>query len=354
MNANLHAVIMAGGIGSRFWPLSTKKRPKQFLDVLGTGKTLLQLTFERLSKVVKADHIWIVTHQDYREITIQQLPQVDNAKILLEPERKNTAACILFATKHIEKFDANATVFIAPSDHLILDESQFCADILAAQNHLEHFSHHVLTFGIKASRPDTGYGYIRYDNSEKHSFYPVKQFVEKPDYKTAEHYLATGQYLWNSGMFMWKNLTILNLYNQYAKELYDLFSLYQPGEDIQAVYQQSPSISIDYALMEKTEQAYVMAVDFGWSDLGTWASLFEVLPKDTQQNALLSKLIQTNNSNENIILNEEDNKLIALQGIENMIIINTPAKLLICNKSQEQDIKQLVSLIEQNFGPDQI
>lgn len=354
MNANLHAVIMAGGVGSRFWPMSTKKKPKQFLDILGTGKTLLQLTFDRLNKIIEADHIWIVTHKDYKEITTQQLPGIDKEKILLEPERKNTAACILYAAKHIEQVNANAIVFIAPSDHLILDESQFCTDIIEAQHHLDQFPDHVLTFGIKASRPDTGYGYIRYDSSEKNPIKLVRQFVEKPDHKTAEHYLASGQYLWNSGMFMWKNHTILDLYSQHAKEISELFRTYKPGDDVTNVYQNSPSISVDYAIMEKTEQAHVMAVDFGWSDLGTWASLYEVLPKDTQQNALLSKLIQLSDSNENIVLNEEDNKLIALQGIENLIIINTPARLLICNKSQEQEIKQLVTQIEQNFGPDQI
>lgn len=354
MSSNLHVIIMAGGIGSRFWPLSRKNKPKQFLDVLGTGRTLLQLTFDRLHAIVPAQHIWIVTHQDYHQLVLQQLPELDASRILLEPERKNTAACILLAAKHIEQIDPGASTLIAPSDHLILKETQFHQDVKEAQLHIDLHPDHVLTFGIKPSRADTGYGYIRFDGEEKHSIFPVQQFVEKPNAETALAYLSSGKYVWNSGMFMWQNQTILRLFQQHAYELYEVFANYIPGDDIGKVYQKCPSISVDYAIMEKTDKAFVMAVDFGWSDLGTWASLYEVHQKDEHQNALLSKLIIAHHSQGNMVHNDEVQKLIALYGVDNLIIINTPTSLLICDKSKEQNIKQLVHQIEQEYGSEQI
>lgn len=342
---------MAGGIGSRFWPLSRNQKPKQFLDVLGTGQTLIQMTFQRLARTIHRDHIWVVSHQDYKDLVRQQLPDIHPERMLLEPERKNTAACILYATKHIEQIDKDALVLIAPSDHLILNDGEFDQDIAEAVSFIHSNPEALLTFGIKASRPDTGYGYIRFypDARQEFNVHPVVKFVEKPDHNTALSYLASGEYVWNSGMFLWANKTIDKALMKYQAQLYKLFENYRPGQSISEIYKDAPSISIDYAVMEKTDAAFVKTVDFGWSDLGTWTSLYELMNQDEQFNALHAEVSILSQVHSCLVRNEES-KLIALHGVENLIIINTADALLICDKNQEQAIKSLVGHIEVKYG----
>lgn len=354
-NPNYHAIIMAGGIGSRFWPLSRNKKPKQFLDILGTGKTLIQMTYERLVKIVPNENIWVVSHLDYKQILIKQLPLLLSENILLEPLRKNTAPCLMFAAKEISKKDPNSILFIAPSDHLITNESLFEKDVLNGFKFIEQHSTNLLTFGITASRPDTGYGYINFNPSLplREDIYKVNQFVEKPDYNTALSYLQSGNYVWNSGMFMWKTSTLLNEIEKGIPDLFSHFEKYQNPSDLLEIYKECKSESIDYALLEKSKSVVVMKVDFGWSDLGTWGSLYDLLPHDENENAFIAEqsiFYQTNSC----MIHDEENKLIALYGLQDLIIVNTKDALLICHKTQEQAIKQIVSGVEHKFGSTKI
>ncbi|MBK8955072.1 MAG: mannose-1-phosphate guanylyltransferase [Saprospiraceae bacterium] len=347
---NLHAVIMAGGVGSRFWPYSRNSKPKQFLDVLDCGQSLLQLTFARLSAVLPPNQIWVVSHIDYSELVSEQLPEIDSQRILLEPGRKNTAACIMYATRCIELTDPEASVFVVPSDHLILHTENFNNAVAAATDFVNHHSDNLLTFGIKASRPDTGYGYIQFENEPvSNGIHQVIQFVEKPDYETALRYLSAGNYVWNSGMFLWKNKCIRDLMKKYAIEIFKLFAEFQPGDDLASIYNNCPSISIDYAVMEKTDQAFVLPVDLGWTDLGTWASLYEYHQKDEQQNVVIGDGIYYLETN-NCLFRNEEQKIIASLGINNLIVVNTPDALLICDKNKEQSIKQLAGELQKKFG----
>lgn len=347
---SLHAVIMAGGIGSRFWPFSRNQKPKQFLDVMDTGHTLIQMTYKRLLAVVPPENIWVVSHKDYANLITEQLPSLSSNRILLEPFRKNTAACILWATRHIEAIDPNATVFIAPSDHLITLEHVFHQSIETACAYVNQHPEDLITFGIKASRPDTGYGYIRYDRQINHAgIHQVLQFVEKPNLSKAQEYLEAGDYVWNSGMFLWKNNTIdLNI-KKWCPEIYSCFDNYRPGDDPYNVYQSCPSISIDYAVMEKTSNAKVLPVDLGWSDLGTWASLYSLLPKDSHQNVCLGPKIELRNSHHCLVHNGQA-KIIAMQSVRDLIVINTEDALLICDRSQEQSIKEMVGHLGDRYG----
>lgn len=342
---------MAGGIGSRFWPLSRNQKPKQFLDILDSGRSFIQMTYDRLCKIVPPSNIWVVSHVDYENLVYQQLPDINPKQVLLEPSRKNTAPCILYAAKTIAAIDSDAQLFIAPSDHLILNESQFIEDIQDGFNFINKHPNHLMTFGIHASRPDTGYGYISFDKEQAldQTIYPVNRFVEKPDLKTAESYLESGNYVWNSGMFLWNVQTILNEFKQYAATLYNLFEDFKLDSDIRIIYDTCPSDSIDYAVMEKSTNVLVKTVDFGWTDLGTWGSLYEILEKDAHHNAALAPEYLLNKSNNNLIKDAEG-KLIVVHGLDNLLIINTKDVLLICDKKEEQTIKQIVALVEAKFG----
>ncbi len=351
LNKHHHAIIMAGGIGSRFWPLSRQSKPKQFLDIMGTGKSLIQMTFERLALVVPKNNIWVVSHLDYKQLVKEQIPELKEDQILLEPLRKNTAPCVLYAAKAIELVDPEAKLFIAPSDHLILNEIEFKDAILQAFHFIEKYPDHLLTFGIKASRPDTGYGYINFnqDAGFEQGIYPVNRFVEKPDLQTAKDYLAQGDYVWNSGMFLWSVNTIQAEMKKYAPALYHAFEGYSNFEDILRIYETCSSDSIDYAIMEKSTAVVVKTVDFGWSDLGTWASLYEIHEKDVQENVSLMKNGLLSKSNSNLIRDEEG-KLIVVHGMKDLMLINTKDVLLVCHRYEEQAIKQLVAEIDSKFG----
>ncbi|MBK9727880.1 MAG: mannose-1-phosphate guanylyltransferase [Saprospiraceae bacterium] len=349
---NYHAIIMAGGVGSRFWPLSRNQKPKQFLDILGTGKTLIQLTYERLIKIIHPENIWVVSHADYQDLIKEQLPLLQTNNILLEPQRKNTAPCILFAALEISRRDPNSILFIAPSDHLILNESMFVKDVSDSFDFISKNPENLLTFGIQASRPDTGYGYINFDSSQvlAEDIYQVHKFVEKPDHNTALSYLQSGNYVWNSGMFLWKTNTILHSLEIYAPDLFKAFNSYTNPSDIISIYQNCKSDSIDIAVMEKSKSVVVKTVDFGWSDLGTWGSLYELLPHDLNENASTNTKLLLSQT-KSCMIHDEQQKLIALHGVEDLIIINTEDVLLICHKSEEQAIKQIVSKVQESFGP---
>lgn len=343
------AVIMAGGVGSRFWPSSRNQKPKQFLDILGTGKSLLQMTFDRLCKITSPECILVVTHKDYYALVQDQLPLISEKNILTEPERKNTAPCVLYAAHVIREISPDADMLIAPADHLILNEFQFIKDVAEGFSFLAK-NNAILTMGIQASRPDTGYGYIQLNESGLISdeIYPVKRFVEKPDHNTALEYLNSGNYVWNSGMFLWNTQTILEAFDQHAHSMASLFSPFDRN-NIEEVYTKCESISIDYAIMEKSNQVYVKSVDFGWSDLGTWGSLYTLLPHDKFGNSVNNDQHILVDS-EDCIIHNETNQIIAIQGLKNFIIVNTQDALLICDKNDEQKIKQITAEVGIKFG----
>lgn len=344
---SVYSVIMAGGVGSRFWPLSRNAYPKQFLDILGTGRSLLQMTYERLLTISNHDQIIVVTHQDYFELVSAQLPNLPKENILLEPLRKNTAPCILYAAKTIQELNPDAIMFVAPSDHLIINENQFTQDFYHCLDRLEQ-DNVLMTMGIFASRPDTGYGYIRFDqtNHLDHEIYKVEQFVEKPDHETALKYMHSGNYLWNSGMFLWPVKTIIEAYKEYASDMYRIF-FNDRNSSIQEIYSVCETNSVDYLILENYPEIFVKKVDFGWSDLGTWGSLYTLLPYDQFDNAILKGQVHISQS-EGCMIYNGTNQLLAIHGIEDFIIINTPDALLICPKNEEQMIKKVVHSLDSN------
>jgi mannose-1-phosphate guanylyltransferase len=345
-----YAVIMAGGVGSRFWPMSTTRTPKQFLDVLGTGKTLLQLTFDRTIKLCKKENIYIVTNNEYEAIVSSQLPKLPKENILTEPCRKNTAPCVAYGCYKIYSENKNAKILIAPSDHLILDESAYTDAInkgfQASENDV------LITLGIKTSRPDTGYGYIESSDEKLDqfpSFSKVKQFTEKPELEKAEVFHANESFYWNSGMFIWSAKSIVKAFKSHSPSLDQIFAAgsedyntASEGDFILNAYNICESISVDYAIMENAQNVYVLPCDIGWTDLGTWGALHSIIPQDENENAMLGKNIITYSSNSNMIANTED-KLVIVQGLQNKIIVNTDKALLICEKENEQMIKQFVN-----------
>lgn len=354
MHKNLHAVIMAGGVGSRFWPLSRSSKPKQFLDFLGTGRSLIQMTYDRLSNLCDASNIWVVCHVDYIDLVKEQLAHIHETNILAEPQRKNTAPCIAFAAKEILNRNPDAMMFVAAADHLITNESQFVRDVNECVLFLEK-NNCLLTFGIQASRPDTGYGYIHFDQSENKSYdiYPVKKFVEKPNHNTALEYLNQGDYLWNSGMFIWRADEIMHQIKIHMPSLYNSFSNYAQQCDIIDIYDTCDSVSIDVGIMEKANSVHVKTVDFGWSDLGTFGSIYSLSDHDNQGNFIQVKRHILQEVEGCMIRNEED-KIIAIHGLKNFIVINTKDALMICDMKEEQEIKKLVSGVEKNFGKEMV
>ena len=349
MQEHYYGVIMAGGIGSRFWPMSTADHPKQFMDILGTGRSLLQQTFDRLSKICPPENIYIVTNDRYRKITMEQLPGIAAEQVLCEPDRRNTAPCIEYANLVIEKRDPNATMIVAPSDHLIMKEDIFC-DIVERSLDYATKNEVLLTIGIQPSRPDTGYGYINYEGGGD-GFVKVKSFTEKPDLETAKNFVADGNYSWNSGMFIWNVRSIQKAFQNLLPEMYNQFI---PGKDkmgtseeqgfINDVYGKCENISIDYGIMEKAGNVEVINGDFGWSDLGTWGSLYTHIDQDKDGNANVGKNIITYNSHGNIVHVTGD-KQVVLQGLDEFIVIDHENTLLICKKEEEQEIKKIVEAV---------
>ena len=356
MNKNNYAVIMAGGIGSRFWPISKTSLPKQFLDILGTGETLIQQTFRRLQKICPAENILIVTNKNYKILCQQQLDEVVEKNILCEPSMRNTAPCVAYAAFKIHSENPDANMIVAASDHIITKEDEFvsvvndCLGLTAANDVL-------LTIGINPSRPDTGYGYIQFTEEGlcKHKkVRKVKTFTEKPNQELALNFLDSGDFLWNSGMFVWNAKSITLAYRKNLHDMYDVFEDGKPyyntdkeEEYIDRVFSACKNISIDYGIMEKSEKVYVYPASFGWSDLGTWGSLYTHLDLDKNNNAIQGDGVNLYDSSDNIIKVPND-KLVVLQGLNGYIVIESEGTLLVCKKEDEQQIKQFVADIKSN------
>ncbi|GAA4102184.1 mannose-1-phosphate guanylyltransferase [Mucilaginibacter panaciglaebae] len=357
MNKNYYAIIMAGGIGSRFWPISRTSHPKQFIDILGTGKTLIQQTYNRFLKVCPKENIFVVTNESYTDLVKSQLPDMADNQILTEPVMRNTAPCVAYGSFKIESMNPDAAIVVAPSDHLILDEPGFVSTI---EKSLKTASkdHCLITLGIKPSRPDTGYGYIQYtDNVIDGEFHKVKTFTEKPTLEIAKTFLQSGDFLWNAGIFVWSAKAIVNAFEQHLPEMNDIFAEARPHYNTESerthvnqAYLQCTNISIDYGIMEKAENVYVLPSEFGWSDLGTWASIYDLAEKDYVGNAVIpsEKVIMYDSSN--CMVNVPHDKLVILQGLHDYIVVESNNTLLICPRDQEQNVKKVVADVKQQFG----
>lgn len=344
---NNHLVIMAGGVGSRIWPVSTQQMPKQFVDIVGCGRTLLQLTMDRFKGLVPDENVWVVTSRHYRDIVHEQLPQIPLGNILLEPCRRNTAPCIAYASWRIKKQDPKANIVVSPSDHFVLDTVEF-RRIAASCLEFVSVSDSIVTLGIRPSRPETGYGYIQVDRSASSPRNPsilrVDAFREKPDLTTATRYLEQGNYLWNAGIFIWNVNTIVNSLRIYAREISEIFENLLPflgtereQEKVDEAFPICPSISIDYAVMEKAEEIFCHPSDFGWSDMGTWGSLHDNTPSDAAGNTLIGPV--DTYETRNCIIHTSGLKKVIVQGLEGYIVAEKDGQLLICKLSEEQRIK---------------
>ncbi|HAE29709.1 MAG TPA: mannose-1-phosphate guanylyltransferase [Flavobacteriales bacterium] len=352
------AVIMAGGIGSRFWPMSKTAYPKQFHDVLGTGRTLIQMTFDRFKDICPDENIFVVTNEIYKELVLEQLPGISDQQVLCEPSRRNTAPCIAYACYKIRDLNPNANVVVAPSDHLILKEAVYTETINTAIEQARANSS-LVTLGIKPSRPDTGYGYIQFvedDATVSEGVKKVKTFTEKPQLELAKEFLNSGDFYWNSGIFIWTLESIIAAFEAHLPEVDALFKegegKYNTGEErafINEIYPVCKNISIDYGIMEKAKNVYIVLSDFGWSDLGTWGSLYTHIEHDKKENAVVGKNVMLYDS-ENNIVKVPNEKLVVIQGLTDYIVVESDDTLLICKKEDEQKIKQFVSDIKTNKG----
>jgi mannose-1-phosphate guanylyltransferase len=355
-NQNTYVAIMAGGIGSRFWPLSRVNLPKQFLDILGTGQTLIQQTFERFRKLVPIENIYVITANEYLDITQEQLPQIPGENILGEPFRKNTAPCIAYINFKIHQQNPNASLIVAPADHLILQEEKFLGICEQALEFVNHFNA-LITIGITPTYPNTGYGYIQHEGIEAiPSVYKVKTFTEKPNKELSRTFIASGDFLWNSGIFVWQIAKGIDAFQKHLPEMYELFAAEEsrmntPEETIaiESIYPQCTNISIDFGVMEKADNVYVIPGDFGWSDLGTWNSAWENMEKDYFENAVVGENVIVFDANK-CVVHVPDDKLVVLQGLENYIVVDTKDVLLICHKEKEQEIKEYVAEVKRNKG----
>jgi len=356
MQNNYYAVIMAGGVGSRFWPISTQKFPKQFHDMLGTGDSLLQKTFKRLSKLIPENNILIATNKKYKRLVLDQLEGINEQQLLLEPTMRNTAPCILYAALKIKQKDPEAVMIVAPSDHWIEDEKEFIKNIQTAFTACSE-KDILMTLGIQPTNPNTGYGYIEFEKSSE-KIKKVKQFTEKPDLETATQFLENGSYLWNSGIFIWNVKSLTKAFEKYLPQMNRIFcegtNVYNTDfEDdfIEDNYQNAENISIDYGIMQKASNIYTLPVDFGWNDLGTWSSLYEKLKKDQYKNAVVNAKTIFKKASNNMIRTSK-NKHVIIQGLDDFIVIEKEDVLLICPKKNEQEIKEIVNDVKKQFGED--
>jgi mannose-1-phosphate guanylyltransferase len=350
---NYYAVIMAGGVGSRFWPVSTQEFPKQFHDMLGTGDSLIQKTFERINGLVPSENILIATNERYEELVLQQLPKIGRNQLLLEPTMRNTAPCILYAALKIYNQNKEGVMLVAPSDHWIDNEPEFIRNIetsfeASAKDDI------LMTLGIQPDSPNTGYGYIQFEKEDS-EIKKVKNFTEKPDLETAKQFLASGDYLWNAGIFVWSAKSIIKAFKEHLpnmKLLFDVEDIYNTNNEkpfVKEHYKDAENISIDFGIMERAKNVHVLPVDFGWNDLGTWGSLYNKLEKDAHQNATVGSDTIFRDANGNMIKTQHGKKVV-IQGLENFIVVEKEDVLLICPKKDEQDIKQIVSEVKGTFG----
>lgn len=358
VNQHNFAVIMAGGIGSRFWPMSRTAFPKQFHDILGTGKTLIQMTHDRLRKLTPAENIFVVTNERYRDLVLEQLPELKSSQVLCEPFMRNTAPCIAYANFCISNIDPEANIIVAPSDHLILNEDSFVETVELALEETST-SENLVTLGIKPSRPDTGYGYIQFeedDSNQDARVMQVRTFTEKPNLELAQSFLNSGDFYWNSGIFIWSLKNIQQAFDTHLNDMFKLFTARAKdfGTDkeasaIEDVYAECDNISIDYGIMEKAPNVKVVLSDFGWSDLGTWGSLYGQMKQDDQGNGVVGKHVMAYQSTNNVVYGPKD-KLIVLQGLNECIVVDTGDALLICKKADEQKIKSIVNDLKISKG----
>jgi mannose-1-phosphate guanylyltransferase len=358
---NNYCIIMAGGVGSRFWPVSRNDKPKQFLDFFGTGISFLQQTYNRFAKIIPAENILVVTSAQYEELVKEQLPQMLPENILLEPHRRNTAPCIAYATYKLQKKNPNATVVVAPSDHLILDEEVFLNTVQAALNHAQG-NDELLTLGIKPTRPETGYGYIQVNPAKTkqvdgNKVFSVKTFTEKPDKELAKVFLQSGEFLWNSGIFIWNIRTIAQELEKYlpdiANQFKDIVPFYYTEKEeelIKGIYEGCNGISIDYGVMEKTSCSWVFETSFGWSDVGTWDALYHLGQKDEDGNLMSVGDSMIDKVRGSIIVSNEDDKLVVVKGLENFMVINTDDVLLICPRDNVRFKNVITDLTVNEFN----
>ena len=359
MNKNYYAILMAGGVGSRFWPVSTTDFPKQFHDMLGSGETLIQKTFSRLSKLIPAENILILTNEKYNDLVLEQLPMVKQEQVLLEPAMRNTAPCILYASLKIQKQNPDAVMVVAPSDHWIEDENAFVNNLQQCFDFCQN-NDALMTLGIHPTFPNTGFGYIEFEtrseaelSEAKSDVNPIKkvnQFREKPDYETAKHFLEQGNFLWNGGIFIWSAKSIITAFEKFQPQMNNLFlqgiESYNTSAEkdfINKNYANAENISIDYAVMEKANNVFVLPATFDWNDLGTWGQLHEKLDKDEQNNAVVNATVILENASNNII-RAEGKKLVIVDGLDDFIIVDKDDVLLIYPKGKEQDIKRITAM----------
>ena len=349
----IYCVIMAGGVGTRFWPKSRKNMPKQFLDILGNGKSFIRMTFERFATRIAPENFLVVTNRNYKSLVLEHLPELKPEQILCEPIGRNTAPCISYAANYLNKFAPNSLMVVTPSDHYVANEEQFIATLdnctdFAAENDV------LMTIGIKPTRPETGYGYIQRSNAEALS--PVKCFTEKPNLEVAQAFIRSGEFLWNSGIFIWKTSAILSAIERYLPEMQSLFGSIsdkygteQMDDAIAEVFTQCRAISIDFGVMEHAENVYVHSGDFGWSDVGTWGSLYQQSRKDKYANAKPAQGCYTYDTRNTIISLPKD-KVAIISGLRDYIVVDTEDVLMICPRSEEQNIKKYIDDVKFNQG----
>lgn len=358
VNSKHYCVIMGGGVGSRFWPMSREHKPKQFLDMFGTGRSLLRMTFDRFARFIPAENILVVTNEIYRDQVLEQIPEMRPEQVLLEPLRRNTAPCIAYACYHIQAKCPDASIIVSPSDHLILDESRFAEDLKRCLTYVQDRAE-LVTLGVRPSRPDTGYGYIQIKTQEGKAtddFYAVKTFTEKPNRELAETFVASGEFLWNSGMFIWNLPTIMAEFHRQLPDLCEVmeeglatFATEREGDFIHHAFPRCPSISIDYGVMEKAQAVTVLPVDFGWADLGTWGSVYDLKDKDAEGNVTLHGEAMYYNSRGNLVCVEGADRLVVLEGINDCIVAEAEGVLLVCHRSEEQRIKEFAGDASQRY-----
>lgn len=359
MDKNNYCIIMAGGVGARFWPMSRTDHPKQFIDILGTGRTLVQQTFARFRKICPAENIFIVTNEIYHDLVKNQIPEIPDNNIVLEPAMRNTAPCIAYANYKISQINPDAKIVVAPSDHLIMNEDIFIKNVQSALDAVSD-NDWLVTLGIKPTRPDTGYGYIQcgdqLTDANNSNISKVKTFTEKPDAELARKFVESGDFLWNAGIFIWSLRSIMTAFEEHLDDVNDLFKegvgkYNTPAEQsfVREIYTSCRKISIDYGIMEKASNVYVLAADFDWSDLGTWGSLYDIRQKDENKNVLSGDGVLLYDTH-NCIISMPNDKLVVLQGLDDYIVVERDNILLICRKPDEQQIRTFVSDIKNNRG----
>ncbi|MEP4535286.1 MAG: mannose-1-phosphate guanylyltransferase [Cyclobacteriaceae bacterium] len=353
MSNNIHIVIMAGGTGTRFWPYSRNNKPKQFIDALGTGRSFLQMTYDRFKGFVPDENVWVVSNEIYGDLLAEQLPEIPNENIFLEPAKRNTAPCIAYAAYKIREKDPDGVMVVLPSDHVIFKEAAFLKVIKTAIDGCDDTN--LVTIGIKPNRPETGYGYIQYDDESRSKLIPVKTFTEKPDIDLAEKFIQSGDFVWNAGIFVWSVKSIISAMEKYQPELADTFSegkdyFFQPEEKsfIKKAYSHSKSISIDYAVMEKSPNVKVVLGDFGWSDLGSWNALHEIKEKDDNQNVVEADAMLYD-SKDNYVISKND-RLVVLHKMEGYLVADFEDVLLVCKKDDSGVFRDFVNDVKLEKG----